>query len=1534
MSSVHDSDSFVSSPYEPSDDDDLRQRRQRQHRRSRLPSHTALARDLVLGPERRRSSPAVQRSVRVHPLAVRQSDAPRPQPRRATAPPPAALHGALPSSSDRLKHLQIHMEQLQQLYAEEVHMEEMAAREAFVQSLCTAGVTLLRYCASRATFFTAVKALVTQYLPASDARLFQVEWAGDDASEMALVQHDDSVVAVRETNRAMGIAGRSAFETARLRAEDWQRIRANAASSRSEDSRASLLETVDPNDSIRRRSSWLDRHLDCAVPLGSSHLLFAFPLDVAHRTAGFASGIDLSYNPKPRNTNADPELVVVVVCDDRSSERRRPVAVLEALCSAHKSPLHVEFLDAFASLLAAAMQTRASVCRPVTSSVEICVVEGKDLGSDTNRPLPPTLSIDLEADARLVVFGDRFVNAEQDNALLLHLRDPLRPLITDRRRWQQKYEAENRVLIGLRDFRSTLTANVAAADQNNSLRSGVRRAIASLSAALAHFSLRVLFDDESLIEFEQQYSDDTSAPLSVEAQYAALHRAIDRNERFSTSSDVVAVPVPSLSSDDERSDSRAIASVLLLQLLLLQPDGTKTEPAVDVDTLQDTLLPIIQSELSVVLAVESHRELLRLSQDELVRLEERLDHADQRGTQQQALLDLVAQLSLSCRTTTELVRSLNTLESSSPLLSAQGVLALKLFAVDEADREQLQTVWTVEPEDGRVVLFEQTSSNSAPTRGIALAVLQQAAPLVYTPEHPSFDRSWRGPRSSTHQWFVAVPLMVDAEVSPIGVLEVSLENADARDRFLESPLCGELCKVVVASLVALQRPQRALADAEARRMTERQAHDATWQQWSLFVGALVEASGSCDLSGWRDSVLEKMKPLLPTVDVVDLVVTIDESDDREDTTLARRILQESSVRPTSETFNVRHGAVFGSLDAVALGDGNVGVLVAARKRANAPLSAEERRRLELCGALVSWSSVMTRQQRRLERELDARMETNTRAETHLLSLEETNRAMGREVWADRAIARLWMTAVDDDAQATASSMVETLSMIVGTLENEDWSVVFFWCEDAASDGWWQVDATGSRRKRDDGSLRRLVDGDAVLISEGKDDGDHETIRQLCSESIDPCARVVTSSLSLQDGGAIVLVVLAPQSSTATGYLSASGVSRLALAVSTFLRSQARVRDQRERIQRLVVERERAMESERQWRHERSTWLSRMMTLAPASQDPDAFRRDVAACVYHRLETRTSLQSLTVSFDAAANASDDSELWVPLGSDLSRRLTVGAYVVRCSPQWTLTVRWARSDSADGSVDSDVLDDIALDVVFIMRLSERLEELNFRVDETEQALEIARNDSSRLEKSINTLSESQARLALVCGTARDLLLSSTVSVHTADAVAHSISSQWLSDHGVVLVNALESLELWVVDNESETMWTLSADGVRHVAPLKGDVEASGWSIQVEDAIVAQLRRKHERDDCKPKDIELLVTTVQCVLLQLRRQEELHRAAERQRQAARVALARAPRQQQREPAALAGARAFEGDVANGREHPDATRALDRRASDRRDV
>ncbi|KAJ0391135.1 hypothetical protein ATCC90586_011613 [Pythium insidiosum] len=410
-------------------------------------------------------------------------------------------------------------------------------------------------------------------------------------------------------------------------------------------------------------------------------------------------------------------------------------------------------------------------------------------------------------------------------------------------------------------------------------------------------------------------------------------------------------------------------------------------------------------------------------------------------------------------------------------------------------------------------------------------------------------------------------------------------------------------------------------------------------------------------------------------------------------------------------------------------------------------------------------------------------------------------------------------------------------------------------------------------------------------SDRRDDSEN-VVHELCGASR-ARERVVTAPLSDHDGA---IAVIASSPSAAAELLSADGVTRLARAVSAYLQSHVRATQRREAMQRLVVERERVTESERRWRQEQSAWLE--TALAAEARGSDVSWSDVAASVLRRLETRTNLQALRVVLDVSEGESTPA-LWTELSPSVSRRLLADAYIARWPPHRSMTIRWTpHGDDTPASVDCDALDAVALDVGMAAQLIDRMRQLNDRLNETERELEATRDDARRLDRSLDAAASSRSQRSLVCETARALMASSSaVAVHQDGATEDDRLASWLSQHGVALVAALPDLELWVVDAESETAWTLSPDGVRHVAPLKDGIVMGGecWGIHVDGAAAALLRWQHEPIEADERaeqeaeaeegedlrqDVELLVASIECVLLRLRRQDELQRAEKRQR------------------------------------------------------
>ncbi|GAB9471305.1 Chitobiosyldiphosphodolichol beta-mannosyltransferase [Globisporangium polare] len=296
-----------------------------------------------------RSSPSISRSV--------------------TAPAP----GTAPVESfDRLKHLKIHMKQLQKLYNQEVHLEELAARDAFLQTMCTSSITLFRHCAYRSRFFIAVKALLCQYLPASNAKLIQVERSSSD-NKCYLVLQDSQTFEVTAESDSIGIASSAAHAMLMMEGGDPLSPNLSRSSSSNGSSAASEART---SDDVTYGSAWLNSHADCVLPSASGHLLLLFPVHALYRI-GFHQETDLAARKR------DGEGAQLLVMGMKSASGY-PIGIVEAILPSD-SQYNVEFLDALGVLLATALESRLTICRSVVDKLEIQVVDSRSQGGQSRR---------------------------------------------------------------------------------------------------------------------------------------------------------------------------------------------------------------------------------------------------------------------------------------------------------------------------------------------------------------------------------------------------------------------------------------------------------------------------------------------------------------------------------------------------------------------------------------------------------------------------------------------------------------------------------------------------------------------------------------------------------------------------------------------------------------------------------------------------------------------------------------------------------------------------------------------------------------------------------------------------------------------------------------------------------------------------------------------------------------------------------------------------------------------------------------------
>ncbi|TYZ51393.1 hypothetical protein PybrP1_013109, partial [[Pythium] brassicae (nom. inval.)] len=269
-------------------------------------------------------------SARARALSARRSDLLLAPP-ALRQPATALARGADADPSHRLRHLKTHMKQLRRLYDEQVHLEELGARDAFVQAICTASITLFRHCASRNRFFTAVRALMCQYAPSTAAKLLQVEQSSNGCY---LVLQSGRSFEVAPVGGVSGIAGNAVHAAVTMSGRSLTR-EATGSSGLDASSASSLTPTEQETEP--------GIHVE---------------IDLAVRKRG----------------DANAHLLVLVL----KNALGHPIGVVEAMLP-DKFACNTEFLDAFGVLLAAALESSEFAAR--LSQARQCNDRGEQLDS-------------------------------------------------------------------------------------------------------------------------------------------------------------------------------------------------------------------------------------------------------------------------------------------------------------------------------------------------------------------------------------------------------------------------------------------------------------------------------------------------------------------------------------------------------------------------------------------------------------------------------------------------------------------------------------------------------------------------------------------------------------------------------------------------------------------------------------------------------------------------------------------------------------------------------------------------------------------------------------------------------------------------------------------------------------------------------------------------------------------------------------------------------------------------------------------------
>ncbi|TMW61005.1 hypothetical protein Poli38472_014466 [Pythium oligandrum] len=909
------------------------------------------------------------------------------------------------------------MEQLQELYANEVHMEELAAREALLQSMCTSSITLFRYCTSRDRFFTAVKALVTQYLPASTARLYQVEKTRGDG--LSLVEQDARYVALNEEDTVRGIAGQAALGVSMLTGTQWDALQSRVVVLTRENdlsqSQASIVSST-PSE----QDSWIQRHLEFALPSSHGHLFLLLPLDVAYRSAGFHPDVDVAIKRRRDLVSNEPQLLVAVLRDAASL----PIGVFEALIS-DKNPVRMEFLDAFSALLATALEARRSICRPTMQSLEIVVSKRDEADPRPVNP-PPVWTAEIADGVNLLVFGEETVKLPDDQLLLEALQAPLADMWAAKIEWEQKVKTMRRVSDQVQILWASLTSlnkNEATASlasvRYQRLRSMIHRMLQEIG--LDGVGVRVLFVDESVDEFLASYSLEP-APLSVEGQYSVLRRVIDTGERFESAGNVVALSIPAPPHEDS---FRAIAGVLLVF-----DEDRCTAHSRELTTA--TIFPAITSAVRLnvwlhqyAVYTRSVEQSLAIRAEAQAQLQCQLDH--------QTIVTKLYGALAQCESVDKLARCVGSTD-----LDGTDVTGMTLFVAETRGQDEgssvseIQSIWTIDGlSDQRVQVYDHDRPRAV--KGIAAYMIDASAPLEYSTQHPAYDSAWRHGRVQNATFYYAVTLR-DSASGVLGVLEVAFDTRTTQEHFIQSALKDDVVVVITGFLTLHQhwaREHRALDrrqdDRLADQRSERQSMGSFLSNMSLLPLANVDT--------WAIEATALLHKLVAEAECVKLLVMAKETDQPLIQSIQTELAATSSQLST--TLNLLHHRVLRTIKSIPLSSDNqiLGILVLS-KASDEPFTGMA---LSLAEMAVQLLAMQLRQLERHTKYSDERTKLISskveQEEIHSAMHEQLTKLQRRE-WQSQLLSRLW-TVIDIQAQAQSDLVRSLLSLMNGRQHRQE-----------------------------------------------------------------------------------------------------------------------------------------------------------------------------------------------------------------------------------------------------------------------------------------------------------------------------------------------------------------------------------------------------------------------------------------------------------------------------------------------------------------
>lgn len=795
---------------------------------------------------------------------------------------------------DRLQHLKIHMRQLKRLYRQEQHQEELARRDTLLQMLCTSSITLFRHCASRDRFFTAVRALLRQYVPARDAKLFQVECGGD---REYLVAHseDDGVVLLGEEQLSarwggLGIAGRSAAAAELIP----QTLRGDGVVSGSSEGIGAVCVV-----------EWLQELSTCVVISPNKHLIFQLPAQkLLH--AGFRPGFDLAMSEGrpplsglPQSDDEEPNLLVMALIGSHG----KVVGVIEALVDPDTTGANtaLEFLDAFGVLVASALESRRRICRSRMEKLYISIPRDGERGTPRDHHAP-VLRVRLEDRTRagrgeIVAFGGGAVLEDLDVAVLEAMREPLVSLLDtsdDQQRELRLHSAIHRNLVVLSQELWRLMADDPSMHRHN-LRLCVNAFFTSVidcwsndcSPNKPQTRVRLLFEGETIDAFRNAYSiapfddDKTFTLQSSEQDFAILEQVMTSDGWLSSSDNCVAAVLPLVDVMTSSNEVAELASSCIGLLVSIEPHDDNQEMLVRITT--ETMLPLLSIGVQAIAAASTR--LLRifgLENDLACVVAER----EQRQREAQMLTDLVERAGewFASPTIQDFVRSVNATRLPNEISGMKLIVVEPSCDLGEDGDVTPGRVWTI-IDDVETVLMDGVSGSLSPALDVLLPLqrrecLSTNRSFLGNVRRPSEGKSLDDFRGEGR--YYVIPLFTSlSRTLPSGIAEFSFTSQTNRETFTNSsalrmPLL-QLLSAALATYVQHQQLQNRCRVEIAATTTE---CIEAWMKLHAFAARLSQlpVDDNISLDAWSREISIASHELLPAAYTVNVLLCFGDMD--------------------------------------------------------------------------------------------------------------------------------------------------------------------------------------------------------------------------------------------------------------------------------------------------------------------------------------------------------------------------------------------------------------------------------------------------------------------------------------------------------------------------------------------------------------------------------------------------------------------------------------------------------------------------------